>query len=53
MSSVYVEVLLFHLNDRRPELASVKVNVTKLSLDPIHVLLILAIQGASLKAVYV
>lgn len=51
MSSVYVEVLLFHLNDRRLELASLKVNVTKLSLDPIHVLLILAIQEASLKAV--
>lgn len=37
MSSVYVEVLLFHLNDGRPELASIKVNVTELSLDLVHV----------------
>lgn len=53
MLCVYVGVLLFHLNEQRPELASVKVNVPKLSLDLIHLFLLLVIQGASLKEVYV
>lgn len=46
-------VLLLCLNEQRPEPASVKVNVAKLSLDLINLFLLLVIQGASLKAVYV
>jgi len=53
MLSVYVGVLLFHLNKQRPELAAVKVSVAKLSLDLIYLFPLLVIQGASLKAVYV
>lgn len=51
MSSVCVEVLLFHFHDWRPELASIQVTMTKLSLELIHMFLVLATQGASLKFV--
>lgn len=51
MSSVCVEVLLFHFHDWRPELASIQVTMTKLSLELIHMFLVLSAQGASLKFV--